>query len=285
MIKAVPRCLDCVFNQAYRITEILNMDEEKAWNFLKNSMIALGNVPDKTSPLHMTRVMYDVLESFGYTDPFRDHKSYSIELARKFLSEMKNRVKNAEDPLFEALHVSAAGNAIDFGQRDTSPEKVRERLISVLEKTFHAPAYEEFRKDLEKGKTVLFIGDNTGESVIDTILMCLLKDKGYEILYAVRHVPIINDVTYQDAVASGIQECAKIIDSGSVYPGVILDESSEEFQEAFDKASVVISKGQGNLEGLYGVSKKVFFLLTPKCPHIAEIAGVPELTPVFYRAL
>ena len=61
-----------------------------------------------------------------------------------------------------------------------------------------------------------------------------------------RHVPIINDTTHQDAITSGMHNFAKIIDSGSVYPGVILEESSEEFQEIFQKASAMISKSQGN---------------------------------------
>jgi len=280
VIHAVPRCLDCVFNQAYRITEILKMKEKDAWEFLMQSMKAMSSVSDRTSPLHLTRVMYDVLEDRGYSDPFKDHKDYSIELAKTFIVELKHRVENADDPLFEALHISAAGNAIDFGQRDTSPEKIRERLTTVLKQRFHAPAYSEFLQRLERGRVVLFVGDNAGESVIDTITLHQLGEMGCDVYYAVRHVPIINDVTYRDAIASGVHNFAKIIDSGSVYPGVILEESSEEFRKIFQRASVVISKGQGNLEGLYETSEKVFFLLTSKCPHVAQVLGVPELTPV-----
>ncbi len=39
---------------------------------------------------------------------------------------------------------------------------------------------------------------------------------------------------------------------------------------------MVISKGQGNYEGLSGVQRSIFFLLKAKCPVIANNIGVQE---------
>ena len=38
----------------------------------------------------------------------------------------------------------------------------------------------------------------------------------------------------------------KVVDSGSGAPGTIIEECSEVFRRWFDKADLVISKGQGN---------------------------------------
>lgn len=84
MIHTVPRRFDCVFNQGRRITEHLNMKEKDTWEFLTQSMKAMSNISDQTSPSHLTLVMYDVLEQRGYSNLFKDHKAYSIELARAF---------------------------------------------------------------------------------------------------------------------------------------------------------------------------------------------------------
>ncbi|MGM5483279.1 MAG: ARMT1-like domain-containing protein, partial [Nanobdellota archaeon] len=94
--------------------------------------------------------------------------------------------------------------------------------------------------------------------------------------YAVREIPVINDVTYEDAVKSGIHHTAEIISSGVDSPGTILSKADKKFIEIFENADLVISKGQGNYEGLSKVKRDVFFLLKAKCPVIAEDIGVNE---------
>ncbi|HPF32846.1 MAG TPA: ARMT1-like domain-containing protein, partial [Candidatus Sabulitectum sp.] len=51
---------------------------------------------------------------------------------------------------------------------------------------------------------------------------------------------------------------------------------SREFMELFDSSPLIISKGQGNYEGLSGTRRPVFFLLKAKCPVIAGDMGVSE---------
>jgi uncharacterized protein with ATP-grasp and redox domains len=47
--------------------------------------------------------------------------------------------------------------------------------------------------------------------------------------------------------------------------------------EVFNRADVIISKGQGNLEGLLGkTQKEVYFLLMVKCEVIADVLGVKK---------
>jgi uncharacterized protein with ATP-grasp and redox domains len=50
-------------------------------------------------------------------------------------------------------------------------------------------------------------------------------------------------------------------------------ECSDVFRRQFDKADLVISKGQGNYETLSDVEKNIFFILKAKCPVIAQHIG------------
>jgi len=92
----------------------------------------------------------------------------------------------------------------------------------------------------------------------------------------VREAPVINDVTFSDTINSGLDQVAKIISSGSSAPGTILNLCNDEFIRQFEKADMIISKGQGNYEGLSEVDRPVFFLLKAKCKVIASHLQVLE---------
>ena len=51
---------------------------------------------------------------------------------------------------------------------------------------------------------------------------------------------------------------------------------TDDFIKRFDSADMIISKGQGNFEGLSNVKQQVFFLLKAKCHIIAKHIGVKE---------
>jgi len=118
---------------------------------------------------------------------------------------------------------------------------------------------------------VLYIGDNVGETVFDRVF---IEEITAPVTYVVRDRPVLNDVTAQDALDSGLEGLARIVSSGSASPGAVLPECSNEFLDLFDKADVVISKGQGNYEALSDAPRPIFFLLRAKCPVVARDLGV-----------
>jgi uncharacterized protein with ATP-grasp and redox domains len=127
--------------------------------------------------------------------------------------------------------------------------------------------YESFKRSMENAKTILYIGDNAGETVFDKILMETFQK---DTIFAVRDVPIINDATIEDAQKSGIDRIARIVSSGCDTPGTILKRCSPEFMDIFRTADIIISKGQGNYEGLSDEKREIFFLLKVKCRVVAR---------------
>ena len=130
----------------------------------------------------------------------------------------------------------------------------------------------ELRADLAAAESVLYIGDNAGEIVMDELFLATLDRPG--VTFVVRGGPVINDATVEDAESVGIPAHARVITTGDDSPGVIPERSSEEFRTAFDAADVVIAKGQGNLEGLWDAEREIYFLLTVKCERVARHIGV-----------
>jgi uncharacterized protein with ATP-grasp and redox domains len=77
----------------------------------------------------------------------------------------------------------------------------------------------------------------------------------------------------EDAEFAGLTDIVNVIDNGSDAPGTILEDCSQDFRDFFEKADLIIAKGQGNYETLSEVNKKIFFLLKVKCPVIARNIG------------
>jgi hypothetical protein len=146
-------------------------------------------------------------------------------------------------------------------------------LLTILDQPMAICHLDSFVSTLSSAKSILYLGDNAGESVFDKILIEAMQKP---VTYVVREHPVINDVTMEDALASGIQEVASIISSGSDAPGILLNDCSDEFRHAFENADMIISKGQGNYETLSETTRPVFFLLKAKCHVIAHHLGVNE---------
>jgi uncharacterized protein with ATP-grasp and redox domains len=96
------------------------------------------------------------------------------------------------------------------------------------------------------------------------------------VIYAVKSGAVINDATRADAIAAGIDQVATIVENGSDAPGTILSKCSSEFTKLYDKAPMIIVKGQGNYEMLSENGPRLFFLLQAKCVMIAHDLNVPK---------
>ncbi len=75
-----------------------------------------------------------------------------------------------------------------------------EDIETILHQEFAVFDYELFKQELETAKEILYIGDNAGEAVFDKILIEELNKK---VTFAVREIPVINDVTLKEAKQIG----------------------------------------------------------------------------------
>jgi uncharacterized protein with ATP-grasp and redox domains len=138
-----------------------------------------------------------------------------------------------------------------------------------------------FRQAVNDAREILYIADNAGEIVFDRLLIERLPIE--KVTVAVKGSPVINDVTMEDALVAGLPRIVEVIDNGSDAPGTILESCSGYFQERFEKADLVIAKGQGNYETLSDIDKNIFFILKAKCPVIARDIGCEVGQMIFQK--
>jgi uncharacterized protein with ATP-grasp and redox domains len=216
------------------------------------------------------RIHSIVRQELGNGDPYREAKEISTREALSLYPQLKSMVEDADDPLEMAVRLGIAGNIIDLGV--TRTYNLNAEIERVLTQPFAIGDLEYFRTSLRQVDEVLFLADNTGETVFDRLL---IETMALPVTYVVKGGPVINDATREDALAAGLDEITHIIDNGSNAPGTILDLCSTEFRAHFDSASMIIAKGQANYESLSNLGAPIFFILQTKCPIVATNLGVP----------
>ncbi len=265
-------CIPCFMQQALRAGRMATSDEKKLKQILNETGELIKTISIHATPVEIGMDIYRIVsEVTGVRDPYKDIKQQHIAETKAIYPELEKIVANSEDKLLTAIRIAIAGNVIDLGVKKSFD--IVKDVKNILKQDFAIFDYSAFKTQLEKTENILYIGDNVGESVFDKILIKELKKP---VKYAVRSIPIINDVTIEDAIVSGLDEVAELIDSGCKSPGIIFNQSTPEFLKLFNTSGLVISKGQGNFEGLSDCTRQVFFLLKAKCTIISSHLGIEE---------
>ena len=248
--------------------------EEQQIEYKQRTLQILGNATENESaPMIVNKLDKLRLEMFGMNIAYSDIKQYFNEYVMKKQSRIEAEVAEAEDKLMRALQYSMTGNYIDFGAMESvSEEKFEELLSNAKNISLDESEYLNLKKDLESAKKLVFLHDNCGEVVFDHVLIKTLKDL-YPNLYItsmVRGVPVLNDATIDDARQIGLTETVEVVGNGSTIAGTCLEDLSKEALEVVQNADVIISKGQGNFETLYGCGLNVYYLFMCKCTLFAN---------------
>jgi len=278
-MKTYLECISCFFKQALEAARMAGADNETQKKILDEVAKAIPDIKLSSTPPEMGKIIHDVVKKMtGQEDPYKELKEKANEQTLKIYPELRKKIESAEDKLLMAVELAIAGNIIDYGTKnslDVEKEltKILQREQRVIEDEKESIFdFQSFEKAVNNAESILYIGDNVGETVFDCILLEEIKraDPKKEIVYAVREKPIINDALKEDAVKAGIDNFAEIISSGSEVPGTIISLCSKPFIDIFKKADLVISKGQGNYETLSDEKRPIFFLFMAKCPVIAR---------------
>jgi uncharacterized protein with ATP-grasp and redox domains len=280
-MKLEPECIGCLFNQMLKAFRLLKPDFSrkviiKAQKELMEYLINFDI--EQRAANYLGKITYNIISDLlNDNDPYYNLKMQYNSLVMKHSGEIVKIIESANDPLSKAILASALGNTIDFASQHE---------IDIINDVYNFAIedlvindYVKFRKSLDNTTHLLILGDNAGEIVFDKILILILK-KYYPdlvIVYSVRSTPIINDATLEDAKFISLTDLVEVIESNDA-PGIILSEATEKFKKHFFKENgVILSKGQGNFESLYGMEipqKEVYYLLKAKCNLMERIFRV-----------
>jgi len=263
-------CIPCFFKQALKAARIAGANEDIQKKVLDRLASEVLNFPLSSSPPEMGGIIYRLVKEITEVeDPFKEIKEECNKIALDIYPDLKDKVAQSEDRLLTAIRLAAAANVIDFGVN--SSLVIKKEIRGVFNEDFAMCDYREFKEALHNTKQILYLADNAGEVVFDRIL---IEELNREVIYVVRDKPVINDALIEDAKFCGIDKIASVVTNGSDAPGTILDLCSKDFLNLYAKAKLIISKGQGNFEGLVGRSDApISFLFKAKCPVIANDIG------------
>lgn len=265
-------CITCMINGLINLFKKGLIEEKHQESVMKEVLTYYSNIDYNESPLLTNRNLHRVIRKISNNnDPYKKLKDQMNAEAVKYCEKYKDLVLTSDNPLDKALRLAVAGNIIDFGPGHAID--IEKNIEKILNEDFVIDDSAELFNDIKKAKNILYLGDNTGEIVFDKLFLEVIGRS--DITFVVRNSPILNDATMEDVKYFGIDKLVNIMTNGDDAPGTLLEHTSPEFKEAFDRADLIISKGQGNFEGLSEVKgKNIYFLLMIKCDVIADGVGL-----------
>lgn len=280
-MKVQYECIPCILRQAIEAARQVTDDEKIIDEIIDNYSAMIPGIRESNpTPLVVSQIQKMIKDKTNTKDPYRSLKEKNIKMAMDIYEDLQDLVDNDKDPLKRALLLSATGNVIDAGI--SVKIKVEESILNTMERGFSIDDYQTFKEKLVNCSTLLIIGDNAGEAVLDKLLLKELNKYDIDLIYAVREEPVLNDITKKEAKLIGLDKYAEVITSGCNAPGMLIEQANDKFLDVYNKADIVLSKGQGNLEGLSEEDRPIFFLLKAKCDLIADFLEV-ELNDLVFK--
>ncbi len=279
-MKVYPECLPCFALQALRAANQSTHLDTLKWEILIEACKHISTFHPGMKPVEMAEVIYPLIsQKTGVSDPFASLKHETNRQALALYPFFKALVMESKEPIKTALKLSIIGNSIDFGVPHNHLKDLKAETLATLHEPLAINNTGDFLNLLSHASSLLLLADNSGEIVLDRLLLETIHATFTHLVLfiGVREIPIINDVTLEDIKEVGFPPYIRAVSSGNRTPGVILKKSSREFLDLYNTSDIILSKGQGNYEGLSDdADQRVFFLFRAKCAIIAKHVGVRE---------
>jgi hypothetical protein len=281
-MKTCMDCLPCFLRQTVIALTQYGCDENTRQAIFREVLAIMQDTDMSKPPAYTTTLIHRAIRRGIAGDPFDKIKREYNDIALTLYPKLRKQVKNSPDPVKTASRLAIAGNIIDFGIF-TSID-IGKSVDQALRSKIAVDDYDAFMEDLSSVREIIYLLDNAGEIVFDRLLIEELSLKGKQVKAVVKGSAVLNDVTHEDAFQVGLDTVCEVIDNGSDAIGTILPWTSSEFQKEFEKAELIISKGQGNFETLFGTAKRTYFLFQSKCDVVSRELGLPICSMLFRKS-
>lgn len=282
-LKVEIECAACILHRGYLETREATKDSVLQFKVMSALLEFLNREFNENAiPAYLGTERDRIIKRVtGNKDPYKERKRISNEKALEtlpFAQKIVSEAKSPEARFRRACLCSIVGNVIEFDIPDHNFEFAElKRLVQDAEKDLMIDDISKIFTLAQKSRDILFLTDNAGEIVFDTLLIREMKKLGARVFVAVKDGAVLNDATLEDAKFAGLHEIAdKVITTGTDYVGLCLSECSKEFLSFYEKADFVVAKGMGYAETLTEISLKQphALLMRTKCRPVANHFGV-----------
>ncbi len=271
-MKADFECLPCVLKTSFEAIKLATKNDDLSREIFYKLLDEMKNYQNGNPPPEIAGEFFKKIKDLtGNEDPYFAIKRTGDDFLLNHQNLFYKKIADSDDPLMSAMKFAIAGNIIDYGVNPNLvvEDEVKKIFEEANRKINHEVFdYKKLKEELFNAKSLLFIADNCGEIVLDKLFLKEIKREypNIKITIAVRSETILNDVTMKEAKYCGLDEIGDLIESGSIYPGTLLQKTNENFKEIFDNADIVLSKGQGNFETMNdNKTREIYFLFLIKC--------------------
>ncbi|MEM2111651.1 MAG: ARMT1-like domain-containing protein [Candidatus Bathyarchaeia archaeon] len=284
-MKVGPECALCLFQRGYmEIAEATKDPEVRMEACRRLYHILAENFHSSAVPSILGTMRERMIKKVtGNPDPFAERKLLSNTEAMKILPFAEKLVSTeltAESRFRKACLCAIVGNILEFDIPGHSFEF--DELNSFIHKAENDLVIDDISEAFriaQRSSLILYLTDNAGEIVFDTLFVKELKNTGGCVVVAVKDEPAHNDATMKDALFVGMDKVAdSVITIGTDTMGLILNECSEEFLNIYNSADLVVAKGMGYAETLTELNLKTphLLLLRTKCMNVARYFQVEK---------
>jgi damage-control phosphatase, subfamily I len=272
-MKTVMDCIPCLVRQAEEAIALVAGNTHRREQLMRTLLHDIAGADWGGSPPEMAQRIHRIIRQELGCDPYASIKTRMNRMAAQILPELRATMERQPDSREAAVRLAIGGNLLDVGAKTRiAAEELPDHLASLWTHPLRGDGAALFRA-ADEAHCILYLTDNAGEIFFDRMLIEALPAE--KITVVVRGHPVLNDATMEDAEAAGLPDIAPVFDNGSDVPGTVVSDCSAEFQAWYDRADLVIAKGQGNFETLSDTTKHTFFLFTVKCPVVARHIGEP----------
>ena len=276
-------CMSCVMDKYMK--EIPDDAKEKdRIEYLRTIFQIVADAKmDESAPVIVERINQIQKKMFGIENPYGPIKVHFNKVMMGYEERLRKNLTSAKDPLKLAIQYSMVGTYIDFGAMQNVDEQYLDNLLNNAKNNpIDEEQYQRLKKDLETGKTMVFLTDNCGEVVMDKLLIETVRSlyPDLKITVIVRGEPVLNDATMEDALQIGLTDLVEVIGNGTAIAGTCLGQLSDEAEDKIEQADILMAKGQGNFESLRKCGKNIYYIFLCKCLMFAREFHVPQYTGI-----
>lgn len=278
-------CIPCLMKRALFQSRLIDAGADFRSTEAALKAFAENIAPGKKSVDVATEVHRASYAAIGSDDPYLDLKVRADEVAERFMERASALVEASDNPLRTAIELSVVGNIMDFGSGIAidDPSEFENMFDDLVAQGLGVDDSDKLAEILKGDGSVIYIFDNCGESQLDRILIRYLRSTGKRIVGVVRGRPILNDVTVDDAVRSGLSEdLDAMMTTGKFYVGIDWADLPPDLSREIEGSDVIIAKGMANYESLSdeALPIPIMHILRSKCVAVANSMGVPVETNV-----
>jgi uncharacterized protein with ATP-grasp and redox domains len=282
-MKSDPECLICMMKQAFNTVRVITDDHAVQREVLNRVAEKISYTDLNNSPAEISQTVYEIVSRVtGIKDPYANLKRKTNSEALKLIPVLQHLLSKADDPLVTALHIAVAGNIVDIGIGHTF--NIEKDVFTILSIPFTIDDTEKFKNEIIPGRSLLYLGDNSGEIVFDRLLVQMLKDRGLKVTFCVKSGAIINDALMEDARIAGLTDIVPVIETGSNDIGINLNHCSKRFRKTLEESDIILAKGHGNFETCNELPYNFYFLLKAKCRVVARALGITRNDIAFKKS-